>query len=109
LKERTFSYANDVIEYVDKLSKKISGIEIGRQLTRSVGSLGANYIEADEALIKKDFIMRVKISKKEAKESHYWLKLTTPIKYYNSLRTELMCECVQLMKIFASIIRNSSI
>ena len=44
-------------------------------MVRSSGSVGANYIEAQEALSRKDFAMRVKISRKEAKESIYWLKL----------------------------------
>jgi four helix bundle protein len=44
-------------------------------LVRASGSLGANYIEGNEALSKKDFRLRVKISRKEAKESLYWLRL----------------------------------
>ena len=109
LEERTFVFAKNVIEYVRNLPKGIAYSEIGKQLVRSAGSVGANYIEANESLSKKDFIMRVKISKKEAKESHYWLKLSTPAKNNEHLKTELMCECEQLMKIFAAIIRNSSI
>jgi four helix bundle protein len=53
LKRRTFLFAKNVMEYIDKLPKKVSGIEIGRQLIRSAGSVGANYIEADEALSRK--------------------------------------------------------
>ena len=41
----------------------------------SLGSVGANYREANESLSKKDFLMRIKISRKEAKESAYWLRL----------------------------------
>ena len=83
--------------------------EISRQLVRSAGSVGANYIEANESLSKKDFIMRVKISKKEAKESHYWLKLSAPNKNNESFKTNLMCECEELQKIFGAIIPNSSV
>jgi four helix bundle protein len=57
------------------LPKSIANIEDSKQIIRSSGSVGANYIEADEALSKKDFLMHVKISRKEAKESHYWLKI----------------------------------
>ena len=71
--------------------------------------MGANYIEANESLSKKDFIMRVKISKKESKESHYWLKLSAPMKNREGDKTELMCESEELIKIFAAIIRNSSV
>lgn len=64
LEERTFLFAKKVREYVDKLPRKITNIEIWRQLIRSAGSVGANYIEANEALSQKDFLMRMKICKK---------------------------------------------
>lgn len=76
---------------------------------RSAASVGANYIEANESLSRKDFVMRVKISKKEAKESHYWLKLSSPTKKYERNKTELMCESEELQKIFGAIIRNSNV
>jgi four helix bundle protein len=56
LAKRTFIYAKDVREYVNKLPKGVTNAEIGRQLIRSAGSVGANYIEADEALSKKERI-----------------------------------------------------
>ena len=49
--------------------------EIARQLIRSSGSVGANYIEANESLGRKDFAMRIKICRKESKESIYRLRL----------------------------------
>jgi four helix bundle protein len=70
--------------------------------------VGANYIEADEALSKKDFIMRIKICKKEAKESRYWLELSIPQNENIELKTHLVDESTQLIKIFATIIKNSS-
>ena len=109
LEERAFHFAKRVIEYVRNLPKGIPDSEIGKQLVRSAGSVGANYIEANESLSKKDFIMRVKISKKEAKESKYWLNLSTPTKKQEHAKIELMCESDELIKIFAAIIRNSSV
>ena len=76
---------------------------------RSAGSVGANYIEADEALSKKDFLMRVKICRKEAKESRYWLHLSEPDKKYNELKAHLIDESTQLIKIFTTIIKNTSV
>lgn len=49
--------------------------EIGKQLLRAATSVGANYIEANRSLGGKDFVMRVKICRKEAREAEYWLKL----------------------------------
>ncbi|MHC4501304.1 MAG: four helix bundle protein, partial [Planctomycetota bacterium] len=74
LEDRTFEFASRVRAFLKKLNKTIANIEDGKQLVRASGSVGANYIEANEALSKKDFAMRVKICRKEAKESRYWLR-----------------------------------
>lgn len=71
LEERTFEFAKNVRNFVKYLPKNQSNIEDSKQLIRSSGSVGANYIEANESLSKKDFIMRVKIARKEAKETRY--------------------------------------
>ena len=75
LEDRTLAFAKNIRAFVKKLRKTLGNIEDGKQLVRSSGSVGANYIEANEALSKKDFIVRIKICRKEAKESRYWLKL----------------------------------
>jgi len=73
--ERTFQFAKAVRLFVKTLPKTIANDEDGKQVVRASGSVGANYIEANESLSKKDFVMRIKISRKEAKESAYWLRL----------------------------------
>lgn len=75
MEKRTFEYAKRVRAFVKRLPKNIPNIEDIKQLVRASGSVGANYIEANEALSKKDFLMRIKICRKEAKESKYWLRL----------------------------------
>lgn len=75
LEDRTFAFAEKVRSLVEKTPKTISNIEDSKQLVRASGSVGANYIEANEALSKKDFVMRIKICRKEAKESAFWLRL----------------------------------
>jgi four helix bundle protein len=75
LEERTLGFAKEVIKLVNTLPKSLANIEIMKQLVRSSGFVGATYVEANEALGKKDFAMRVRICRKEAKESAYWLKL----------------------------------
>lgn len=66
LEERTFQFAKNIRIWVKSLSKTISNIEDIKQLVRASGSVGANYIEANESLSKKDFVFRIKICKKEA-------------------------------------------
>jgi four helix bundle protein len=109
LEERTFVFAKNVRAFVKKLKKTIANIEDGKQLIKASGSVGANYIEANEALSKKDFIMRIKICRKEAKESRYWLKLID-IEDENEqekARKEFEKESTELMNIFGSILRKS--
>jgi four helix bundle protein len=105
LEERTFSFAKEVINFVNALPKSIANIEIIKQVIRSSGSVGANYIEANEALGKKDFAMRVKICRKEAKESIYWLRLIEVRgEEVEKRKQALISEATELMKIFGSIV-----
>ena len=109
LEERTFQFAKSVRLNIKTLSKSIANLEDGKQVIRSSGSTGANYIEANEALSKKDFLMRVKISRKEAKESAYWLRLineTNKLENKNEFDS-LFEEAIELKKIFSTIIEKS--
>lgn len=106
LEERSYQFSKRVRDYIKQLPRTISNIEYGKQLIRSSGSIGANYIEANESLSKKDFVMRVKICKKESKESRYWLKLAEPVKEQTQEQESLIQEVIELMKIFGSIIEN---
>ncbi|MFH0820004.1 MAG: four helix bundle protein [bacterium] len=107
LEERSLKFAKRVNDYVNKLPKTIPNIENGKQLVRAAGSTGANYIEANESLGKKDFQMRIKISKKEAKESGFWLELSQPLKENEKEKQDLIQESIELMKIFGSILEKS--
>ena len=108
LEERTFNFAKKVRVFLKKIPKTIANIEDGKQLIRSSGSVAANYIEANEALSKKDFIHRIKICRKEAKESRLWLRLVEINKEETErTRQELMQEATELMNIFGAIIHKS--
>jgi len=87
----------------------MSNFEDGKQVIRSSGSVGANYIEANEALGQKDFLMHIKISRKEAKESRFWLRLLD-LETNTGLEQErkaLIQEAEELMRIFAAIHRKT--
>src|SRR5262245_45459019 len=109
LEERTFRFADSVRAFVKQLPKTISNVEDIRQLVRASGSVAANWIEADEALSKKDFLMRVKICRKEAKESRLFLRLieTGTAKASVSDRDPLIAEARELVLIFSSIIAKT--
>jgi len=107
LEDRTLLFAKQVIDFIDKLQKTLANTEICKQLVRSAGSVGANYIEANESLSKKDFVMRIKICRKEAKESCYWLKLVGCNEEYEMERSKLVQESHELTKIFGAILEKS--
>jgi four helix bundle protein len=109
LEDRTLKFAKCVRRFVSKLNKTPANVEDGRQLIRASGSVGANYIEANEALSKKDFAMRIKIYRKEAKESRYWLRLvdTNGNSELEKEREALETEARELTHIFGSIVTKS--
>ena len=109
LHDRTLRFAQEIRKFVRSLPRTVSNLEDISQLVRSSGSIGANYIEASESLGKKDFLMRMKISRKEAKESVYWLNLIDigidpTLKAFHS---KLIQESTELMKIFGAIVSKS--
>ncbi len=109
LEDRTCEFAKRVRVFVKKLPRTVGNIEDVKQLIRSSGSLAANYIEANESLSKKDFIMRIKISRKETRESSLWLDLID-IGGNTELEKErrlLLQESTELRKIFGAILEKS--
>jgi four helix bundle protein len=108
LEERTTNFAEKVIILCKKLPGNSINFELIPQLVRAAGSVGANYREANDALSKRDFYYRLKITRKEAKESNHWLNL---ILIANpSLKSDidlLKIESFELKKIFSSIINKS--
>ena len=108
MEERTFLFAKRVRAFVKTLPRSIANFEDIKQVVRASGSAGANYIEANEALSPKDRVVRVKIARKEAKESRYWLRLldTGTAPACETERLTLVQEAVELMNILAAILRK---
>jgi four helix bundle protein len=108
LEERTLEFAKGIIRLCKKLPKDVINLELIAQLVRAAGSVGANYRESNESLSKKDFLYRIRITRKECKESTYWLELikeanpnfAKEIDYY-------IQESRELRNIFTSILNKS--
>ncbi|MDF0653081.1 MAG: four helix bundle protein [Nitrospira sp.] len=111
LEERTFQFAKAVRLFVKTLPRNISMIEDSKQLIRASGSVGANYREANEALSRKDFLMRIRISRKEAKESAYWLRLIRDTNKFERKDgvNDLIREAEELTRILSSIALKSTL
>lgn len=106
LEERFFRFAKRCRDFCVKVKKDVINQEYIRQLIRASGSVPANYIEASDDLGKADERMKIKVSRREAKESALWLRL---ILVYDDARLEmergeLIDEAIQIRKILSSII-----
>jgi len=103
--QRTYEFAVRVRRFVNRLPRSISNYEDSRQLVRASGSVAANYLESQEGLSRKDFFYRIKICRKESRESGLWLRLLdagsdeSPVKE----RAALVQEADELKRIFSSI------
>jgi len=107
LEERTYLFAKECRFLIRSIPKTLSNVEDGKQLVRASGSVGANYIEANEKLGDKDFLMRLKIARKEAKEAQYWLRLLADLNDACKPKiNELVQEALELRNILSSIINK---
>jgi four helix bundle protein len=109
LEERTYQFASRVRVFVKRLPRTVCNIEDVRQLIRASGSVPANYIEANDALGKKNFLMKIRIARRETKESRLFLRLldTGDHGAVEKERTALVQESEELMRILGAILRNS--
>jgi len=110
LEERTFLFAQSVRAYCKKATHNVINIQDIKQVVRSSGSVAPNYIEANESLSKVDFVYRIKVCRKEAKETKLWLNLIDIEDKPDLEPTKalLVSEATQLMLIFNAIIKKSS-
>jgi len=104
----TFQFAKEVRPFVKKLPRTVGNLEDVKQLVRTSGSVGANYIEANESLGKKDFVMKIKTCRREAKECGYFLRLLDVDHQpsHEAERNRLSREAAELMNIFGAIYRK---
>lgn len=106
LGERTYLFAKEVRAFLRQLPRTVANLEDGKQLIKSSGSVGANYIEANEGLSKKDLKLRLRIARKEAKESAYWLRLLhlNGNGALEKARESLRIEAMELVKILSAML-----
>ena len=107
LLERTKKFALATIHFCEGLPKDETSRVLGRQLLRSGTSVGANYRAAHRAKSKADFISKMCIASKEARETHYWLRLVAASNLLNAGQIKPCAdECNELIAILTSIIKK---
>lgn len=110
LERRTAVFARECRDFTKQLPNTTANREYAKQLIRSSGSQAANYIEANESVSKKDFLHRIKICRKETKESGLWLQLceARDTEVLEGTRTALLAESRELRNIFSAILNKST-
>ena len=105
LVERTYRFAAAVRGFVNRLPKSLSNYEDAKQLVRASGSVAANYLEAQEGVSRKDFFFRIKVCRKESRESGLWLRLVDAggNATLSAERDKLVAEANELKLIFSAI------
>lgn len=108
IQERTFNFGVMVIEFVNQIPRTLAGETLARQLIRSGISIGANMQEADGAESKKDFIHKVSVAYKEARESRHWLAtLQATVMKNNANLDALWSESDEIVRILFTILNNA--
>lgn len=106
IKDKSFAFALRIIELYRTLNEHKEFI-ISKQLLRSGTSIGANVSESEAAQTKKDFVAKVSISSKEARETLYWLQLLQQSKLVDLDYTSYIQDAEELVKILTSIVKTS--
>lgn len=107
LEDRTLEFAKNCVSLCRFFVRDSINSEFVSQLIRSSGSIGANYREANDTTTRKDFLHRIGICRREAKETKYWLELLMHANPGFTIKMEpLINEALQLTRIFASIVQS---
>jgi len=108
IKERAYGFAIDIIKLVGNVPKDTAGLVLGRQLLRSGTSIGANVEEATGAFSKDDFIFKMNIALKEARETNYWLRLLSDAGMIKDIDLkDALNESDNLKNILSAIVKTS--
>ena len=107
VKQKSYDFALRIIRLYKYLESENKGFALAKQILRSGTSIGANIEEAIGAHSDKDFLFKLTISYKEARETHYWIRLLTDTNYLNSKAAKsILQDCEELLKIIGSIIKT---
>ncbi len=106
IQSRTFKYSLTIIELYKMLYLQKKFV-LSKQILRSATSIGANVEEATAAISKRDFIAKMSIASKEARETRYWLRLLSQSQIIKYEYNELIKESEEIIKILTAIVKTS--
>jgi len=107
IKDKTYKFALDIIKIYQQMISQNEFI-LSKQLVRSGTSIGANVEEATAAQSRKDFISKMSISSKEARETNYWLRLLRDSKLCGDIDfTHAIKDSEEIIAILTSIVKTT--
>lgn len=107
IQEKSYNFALEIIQLTNKFPRRNDGFVLGKQLLRSSTSIGANIEEAIGAFSKPDFTYKMSIALKEARETHYWLRLIRDSNMLNLDTEPYVSKAEELVKILTAIVKKS--
>ena len=109
IKERTFEFGVRIVRLVNTLPRAVAGAKVGGQLVKSGTSIGADVEEADGAESKRDFVHKMSIARKEARETRYWLRIVRATGLSKDAQeiSYLLQESDELVRILSAIIKSA--
>jgi four helix bundle protein len=108
VREKAFAFAVRIVRLHKYLVNDQREFVLSKQILRSGTSVGANIEEADNAISKRDFSSKISIAYKEAKETHYWLRLLHASEYISKSQFDsMLIDCEELCKLLFAILRTS--
>lgn len=104
---KSYNFSVKVVKFCFEMQSKIKEYVLSRQLLKSGTSIGANIEEAQGAISKPEFIAKIQISLKEAKETKYWIRLIIDTEIFiTSVNSELLIDCNELIVLLTSILKT---
>jgi four helix bundle protein len=108
IEEKSFQFAVRAVKCFQVLSKRSDSVPIARQFVRAATSIGANIAEARDAQSRADFVSKTSIALKEARESHYWIRLMAATELLSEKEAQsLMTDCDELLRLLTSIVKTT--
>lgn len=105
---KLLNFSVAIISLTNELPKNPAGFAIANQIVRSGTSIGANFIEAQDASSTKDFLHKLSISLKEGRETDYWLKVILESKLLNTNKVDFaLKKCDEIIAILISSIKST--
>jgi four helix bundle protein len=106
IRNKSFEFALKIIDLFKYLQDEKKEFVLSKQILRSGTSVGANVEEAQAAQSKKDFFAKMSIATKEARETHYWLRLLKHGKFI--IKNDLFEDCEEIIRLLTSIVKSSA-